>query len=656
MARFQSIGVILSAITALLVVVLVSTFAVSALDAWRGREEAGRVFSITKITREIVEAKDAMRHEWGPIDLAVSSSQPVDRQTAEQIITLHARSETAFQALIDELKAHPPVALSADVDELSRRTSHYSKVVRDMTAMLKLPPARRPKSMEADWAAAKGDIMDALDTRSIRVPRRISSADPFINEMIKINNFAWRMRSDAGADRRTLELAIQAGKPLSVEQLRQFSNRDGNIDSPWAMIKEEEDQPSFPAKLKSAIDAANDVYFTDFRNLRKTVIADLSNGRQVAISGRQWLELSNPGLDRIAAISGTALDLTEAYAAEQMMAAQRHLLAAIALMLLSTGLATFTAIYAILRVIRPLRVITGTMTSIAHGNLATPIPYDARPDEIGEFARSLLTFRDNAAERERLKTEVLEQRSAKEAADAANRIKSSFLANMSHELRTPLNAILGFSEVLQTELFGPLGHARYKEYADYVHRSGAHLLDLINDVLDLSKIDAGRMELKESDFAVTELVEEAVMMVRDKAKGHCALVVEMGAPLPVIVADKRLIKQVLLNLLSNAIKFTPAGGQVTMRAFQDDAGVALEVADTGIGMDEEELKVAFSPYGQIDSKIARQHQGTGLGLPISRALAELHDGTLTAESRKGYGTTLTLRLPACRIRHAVQVA
>jgi PAS domain S-box-containing protein len=249
-----------------------------------------------------------------------------------------------------------------------------------------------------------------------------------------------------------------------------------------------------------------------------------------------------------------------------------------------------------------------------------------------------------------------EMAEAKAAAETASKAKSEFLANMSHELRTPLNAILGFSEVLQSELFGPLGHARYKEYADYVHSSGAHLLDLINDVLDLSKIDSGRMELKESDFAVTDLVAEAVMMVKDKAKNHCALMVEMGTPLPVIAADKRLIKQVLLNLLSNAIKFIPDGGQVTMRAFQDAAGVALQVADTGIGMDDEELKVAFSPYGQIDSKIARQHQGTGLGLPISRALAELHGGTLTAESRKGSGTTLTLRLPASRIRHATATA
>ena len=147
-----------------------------------------------------------------------------------------------------------------------------------------------------------------------------------------------------------------------------------------------------------------------------------------------------------------------------------------------------------------------------------------------------------------------------------------------------------------------------------------------------------------------ELVAEAVMMVRDKARDHCTLVVETGTNLPVLTADKRLLKQVLLNLLSNAIKFTPDGGQVTIKANQEDGGIIVQVADTGIGMDAEELQTAFSPYGQVDSMIARQHQGTGLGLPISRALAELHGGSLTADSIKGSGTTLTLRLPASRIR------
>lgn len=237
-----------------------------------------------------------------------------------------------------------------------------------------------------------------------------------------------------------------------------------------------------------------------------------------------------------------------------------------------------------------------------------------------------------------------------EREQSASKAKSEFLANMSHELRTPLNAILGFSEVIKAELYGPLGHDKYREYADDVHRSGAHLLDLINDVLDLSKIDAGKMEIKETRFEVATLVDEAVLLLCDKARGRCAMATEPMDILPAITADKRLIKQILLNLLSNAVKFTPQGGIVRVSAeCLADGGLAIHVSDTGVGMTPAEMDVAFSHYGQVDSKIARENHGTGLGLPISRALAELHGGTLTAHSTKGTGTVMTVRLPSSRV-------
>jgi len=238
----------------------------------------------------------------------------------------------------------------------------------------------------------------------------------------------------------------------------------------------------------------------------------------------------------------------------------------------------------------------------------------------------------------------------------ASQAKSEFLANMSHELRTPLNAILGFSEVIKSQLYGPLGHRKYLEYADDVHRSGAHLLDLINDVLDLSKIDAGRMEVRESIFAVADLIEETVMLLRDKASGH--VTIELCPPPPVQVrADQRLAKQVLINLLSNAIKFTPQGGRVTISALDNPAsGIEVTVADTGIGMTQAQIEKAFSVYGQVDSRIARTHEGTGLGLPISQSLARLQGGDLLAHSVPGKGTRMTLVLPQSRVLRAPAVA
>jgi signal transduction histidine kinase len=239
-------------------------------------------------------------------------------------------------------------------------------------------------------------------------------------------------------------------------------------------------------------------------------------------------------------------------------------------------------------------------------------------------------------------------------AQRASRAKSEFLASMSHELRTPLNAILGFTEIIKGQLYGPVGHGKYVEYAEDVYKSGAHLLDLINDVLDLSKIDAGKMELRESVFSVTELINDTAMMLREKARGHVSMELCLSAPTQVM-ADRRLTKQILINLIGNAIKFTPKGGEITVGAVEKPGrGIEITVADTGIGMTEAQIEKAFSLYGQVDSRIARTHEGTGLGLPISHALARLHGGDLTAQSAPGKGTRMTLTLPESRIASAAE--
>jgi len=239
-------------------------------------------------------------------------------------------------------------------------------------------------------------------------------------------------------------------------------------------------------------------------------------------------------------------------------------------------------------------------------------------------------------------------------AELANRSKADFLANMSHELRTPLNAIIGFSEILSGEHLGPLSNIRYLEYASDIHSSGQHLLSIINDVLDMSKIEAGKLQIHEEEIALAPLLSSSLRMVRERArKQRVELVCKMVGSGHSILADERAIRQCLLNLLSNAVKFSPQGGRITVDVAVDPAGrTVLTITDEGIGMSEEEQERALQPFGQAHSATTRTYGGTGLGLPITQGLIEAHGGVMTITSRPGEGTRVAIVLPAERTRSA----
>lgn len=267
--------------------------------------------------------------------------------------------------------------------------------------------------------------------------------------------------------------------------------------------------------------------------------------------------------------------------------------------------------------------------------------------ELPGRGRFIVGMMSDITERKRMEKDLV---AAKNQAEEANRATSQFLANMSHELRTPLNAVIGFSEIMKGSRLDWSNEDRYRGYAEDIHRSGVHLLQLINDILDLTKIEAGRYSLSEAECNLSVAIRDAVRSMRDLTD-QSGLAIREAAPadLPLLLCDERAIRQIIANFLSNAVKFTPTGGSVELIARLDaEQAIVLSVTDTGIGMAPEDIPRALGRFRQLESSLRRRYEGTGLGLPLVKALIELHGGTLGIESAPGRGTNVAARFPPSR--------
>ena len=291
----------------------------------------------------------------------------------------------------------------------------------------------------------------------------------------------------------------------------------------------------------------------------------------------------------------------------------------------------------------PVSAVVGAARQFTGGNLAArvPLPEGTATAEFRELSGAFNRMAESIEESQKQLAAALT------SARVADRAKSEFLANTGHELRTPLNAIIGFSEIMESKLYGPLGDPRYDEQIGHIHDSGKHLLDIVNDLLDISRINSGNLELSQGKADPWKVIDTCVGMITERAEAaDVGLHVDLDPGIPMAWADERALKQIVLNLLSNAVKFTPPGGSLTVTAHQTpDGSFEIQVSDTGIGMDMSDLDRVFEPFGQIDASLSRNYEGMGLGLPLAKALAEGHGGSLHIDSAPGKGTTVTLSLP-----------
>ena len=325
-------------------------------------------------------------------------------------------------------------------------------------------------------------------------------------------------------------------------------------------------------------------------------------------------------------------------------AAATNVLAMLTAILVSIAIATLVAVRLQGVVSRPMYRLVATMDKVSREENYAIRADKQGDDELGDltdgFNRMLAAIQ---ARDENL-------RNAHREAELANRAKTEFLANMSHELRTPLNAIIGFSEILSREMMGPIGTAAYLGYANDIHDSGQHLLAIINDILEISRIESGKLALRDANLDVADIVNRAVRLVRDRAAAaNLQLAVDVPQGLPPLYADERLLKQSLLNLLTNAVKFTRPGGVIVVTvARAQDGGMIFTVRDSGIGIEAHNLEKIFQPFYQVDSSLSRTQEGLGLGLPLVKSFMELHGGHVSIESDFGRGTIVRLHFPVHR--------
>ncbi|HWE73211.1 MAG TPA: ATP-binding protein, partial [Stellaceae bacterium] len=604
-----------------------ATFAVIAIFAYERMRTADRVLVSADVSRDLFMAMQALMVERGAENTALLTPVLISKVAADTITTLRGRSEHALNEALTRLSTAKLDGTDAAVAAIQASHDLYTQLRRQADEAVRLPFDQRPPGLAATWVADGGKLVDALNALSDVLAANVAHADTFIAEMMKIKQLAWTMRDAGGLDRLVVGAAV-AKNSLPPAVREQTIALGGQVDAAWRTIQDDARLQNLPPKLNDAIATAKQDYFGTVRANHKLIVDALSDGQSLGEAGVQWIDGRNDFLAPLIGIANTAFDLTADHASAGAATAQRDFLIAVLLMLSFVGFGVFAIRLVDRRVVRPMATITGAVRAVAEGDLAGRIPYAGRHDEIGDLARALVVFRDNAIEKQRMAEELVR----------TERLSTlgQLTATVAHELRNPLSAIRNTYYVVKEA--ASRKETNFDRQLERMERSIGRCDRIISDLLDYSRL----RNLNLSPVVVDQWIDD-VLNDQHLPPG-IALIKQLGASGETIGIDADRMRQVVNNLVENAAQAmhgndSGRASQIVVSTAVAGDAFELTVADTGPGIQATVLPKVFEPLFSTKSF------GTGLGLSVVRQIVEQHGGTVTITSDPETGARVAIRLP-----------